>query len=402
MSNVAVRGALASFHFSGEKSTPMTAFNRAIFWEQYPLTSRVPRVSIGADSFEIITHKPRTEDYTLATKVNDDSVTSFSLTNGSPLMPGDVLRIHKSGSTDIEVVEVQSVTVTNTSTGAATVVVKRGAGGTTPFDESSPAAADAIPTTAVLKLIGNSRVGNEINQQAIRTVRTKVTQYCQRYQHPVEVGGRVLAIAPSLTLPNGANPLAQEQADKLVNLYEDMERTALYGFGVAASASERAKSHGLYNLVGNRKLSATNPSAYAFDDLVTDVFAPVANNGGKVDTLLVTPHFFTVLNIWGYAKEGSYQQSADLGPRTNTIHLPLHGRQVEVIPCPKLGSKESMAVVGFAKENLRLRVLEEDNYKPRGRRGDAVEGDFIADNALELLFPEQAAWVEGITAGSAT
>ena len=42
---------------------------------------------------------------------------------------------------------------------------------------------------AVIRLIGNSRTGAEVNQSAIAFKPTSVAQYCQTWQHPVQVGG---------------------------------------------------------------------------------------------------------------------------------------------------------------------------------------------------------------------
>jgi hypothetical protein len=40
--------------------------------------------------------------------------------------------------------------------------------------------------------------------------------------------------------------------------------------------------------------------------------------------------------------------------------------------------------------------------KPRGSRGDATEGDFIMEGAIEVDNEAHHAWVEGITAFAAT
>jgi hypothetical protein len=40
-------------------------------------------------------------------------------------------------------------------------------------------------------------------------------------------------------------------------------------------------------------------------------------------------------------------------------------------------------------------------WNPRGSRGDAVEGDWIAEGAIEVENEQHHAWLEGITAFSA-
>ena len=49
-----------------------------------------------------------------------------------------------------------------------------------------------------------------------------------------------------------------------------------------------------------------------------------------------------------------------------------------------------------------MRMKRNEFWNPRGSRGDAFEGDWIAEGAIEIENPSHHAWVEGITAFSAT
>ena len=48
-----------------------------------------------------------------------------------------------------------------------------------------------------------------------------------------------------------------------------------------------------------------------------------------------------------------------------------------------------------------MRMKRNEFWNPRGVRGDAYEGDWIAEGAVEVDNPQHHAWVEGITAFSA-
>ena len=50
---------------------------------------------------------------------------------------------------------------------------------------------------------------------------------------------------------------------------------------------------------------------------------------------------------------------------------------------------------------IRFRVKRNEFWNPRGVRGDAVEGDWIAEGAIELENESHHAWLEGVTAFSA-
>jgi hypothetical protein len=57
--------------------------------------------------------------------------------------------------------------------------------------------------------------------------------------------------------------------------------------------------------------------------------------------------------------------------------------------------------VALTSSEIRLRVKRNEFWSPRGVRGDAFEGDLIAEGAIELANESHHAWVEGITAFSA-
>ena len=49
-----------------------------------------------------------------------------------------------------------------------------------------------------------------------------------------------------------------------------------------------------------------------------------------------------------------------------------------------------------------MRMKRNEFWNPRGIRGDSFEGDWMAEGAIEIENPAHHAWVEGITAFSAT
>src|SRR5262245_18977403 len=142
----------------------------AINWfvNRCPLVTRVPRVTVASQAFTMIGRSFRGRSSVLTNAVAP-SDTQFTLSDAGMLMNGDVLEL-PSGE------HVELVSDPNPSSGLITV--RRGVEGTTPA---------AAPANATLLLIGNSRTGAEVDQSAVSYKPVGILQYCQTFQHPVQI-----------------------------------------------------------------------------------------------------------------------------------------------------------------------------------------------------------------------
>lgn len=353
----------------------------AINWfvNRCPLVTRIPRVPVASSTFTVINRSNRTRRGNLASAATA-SDTSLSLVDASSLMNGDVLEL-PSGE------RVELVAAPNPT--ANTVSVRRGVEGTTPA---------AAASGAEVLLIGNSRTGGEVDQLGVAIKPTGTTQFCQTWQHPVQVSGSLQATAGYQTDPGLQSPLDQVRMEALRNLVDDMEFTSYYGLGEDPATSARPKQRGLRSmLVTNRTTAPANAGAYKPSDLIRDTFEKCRRAGGDPDVLLVSSNFMTGLAVWGHAA-----QRIDAG--TNVFGVP-----IEIFEAPFLGGVtlieapllKPFTAVALTSSEVRMRMKRNEFWSPRGPRGDAFEGDWVAEGALEVQNESHHAWLEGITAFTA-
>jgi hypothetical protein len=121
------------------------------------------------------------------------------------------------------------------------------------------------------RLIGNSRTGAEINQSGVAFRPVGVNQYCQTWQHPVQVGGSLQTSLGYQAQPGLNTPFEQNKMDALQNLMDDMEYSSYYGRGEDPSVSGRPKQKGLRALLtSNLVTNPTSANAYKPTDLIRD------------------------------------------------------------------------------------------------------------------------------------
>jgi hypothetical protein len=105
----------------------------------------------------------------------------------------------------------------------------------------------------------------------------------------------------------------------------------------------------------------------------------------------------TGLAIWGHAAQRIEAGSNIFGTPIEVFEAPFLGG-ITLIEAPLL--KPSTAIALTSSE-VRLRMKRNEFWNPRGSRGDAIEGDWVAEGAIEVENEAHHAWVEGITAFSA-
>ena len=353
----------------------------AINWfvNRCPLVTRVPRVPVASTSFSIVSRSVRARRATLSADLLATDSQLF-LNDASAFMNGDVLEL-PSGER-VEIVSAPDLTVGG-------VPIRRAVEGTTPATAS---------TGDPLILIANSRTGGEVDQIGVASRPRIVEQQCQTWQHPVQVSGSLQSSLGYQSVVGNGTPLDQSRMEALQNLMDDMEYSSYYGLGEAPSALSRPKQKGLRALIATNRITApANAAAYRPVDLVRDTLEKCRVGGGSPDVLLVSSNFMTGLAIWGHAA-----QRLDAG--TNVFGMP-----IDVFEAPFLGGValieapllKPYTAVALTSAEVTMRMKRNEFWNPRGSRGDAVEGDWVAEGAIEVENETHHAWIEGITGFSA-
>lgn len=349
-----------------------------------PLVTRIPRVPVGSTTFSIINRNFRPRTTTLGAAIANNVVTTVTLADASLFMKGDVVAV---GSERLEITADPDITNN-------TVTVRRGAESTT---------AAAANNASTVTLIGNSRTGAEIDQNGILLKPAALTQYCQVWQHPVQIGGSTQADAAFQTAPGVSTPFDQYKMDALQNLMDDMEYSSYYGIGEAPTGGVRPKQVGIKQQIaatvaGNVTTSPTNASAYKPTDWIRDTLQKCRSNGGQPDLMLVATNFMTGLATWSQYVQRIDAGRTEFGHEIQTFYASFMPG-VTIVEAPLLPSGVAICLTS---SEVRMRMKRNEFWNPRGNRGDATEGEFIAEGAIELDNPGHHAWVEGITTFSAT
>lgn len=379
MSSSYLQGIQLAFDNQAEIVNDIYVVTSNWFVNRCPIVTRTPRVPVGSTTFSIVSRRFRPRTATLAAAVAATDA-QIMLLDASPLMNGDVLEL-ASGE------RVEIITDPNVSTNI--VSVRRAAEGTT-------AGTGAVNDT--IRLISNSRTGAEINQTGIALRPVGVTQYCQTWQHPVQVGGSLQASAAYQTSPGIRTPFEQCKMDALQNLMDDMESSAYYGRGEDPAVTSRPKQKGLKALLSvNNTVVPTNAAAYKATDLMRDTLELSRAGGGDPDVLLLSTNFMLGLATWGQAVMRVNAGTNVFGTPIDVFEAPFLGG-ITIIEAPLL---KSFTAIALTSSEVRMRMKRNEFWNPRGSRGDSFEGDWMAEGAIEIENPSHHAWVEGITAFSA-
>lgn len=357
---------------------PLDVFGVAINWfvNRTPLTSRIPKLPVGSASFLITNdnYRPRSDVLTAANA--DTSTATITVADTSRYTPGDVLEV-----------ESEEVLVTGITSGTV-LAVTRGYASTTAATHSN-----GLP----IYLITNTRTGGEIDVSAISRIPVPVTQYVQTIQHAYQVSGSLQAKTNYVS--GLGTPLDRDRMLALQNCMDDFESASYYGKSVAlASMTTKPMMKGLRSLIAtNNTTSPTNAGAYKPSDLVRDTIQKGFDGGGQPNWMLVSTDFLTAFSVWGQPLQRLEAGSTVFGTPIDMFEASfLDG--ITIVPAPLLRPGTAICLSSAEVRDRLARPLHE---KPRGSRGDAIEGDMIMEGAIELDNEAHHAWVSGITAFAA-
>jgi len=360
---------------------PPDVFGVAINWftNRTPLTSRLRKRPVGSQSFLFTNSAFRPRGAKLDNGGNLTNVaTSFVVDDASIFDVDDVLKLED------EYLLVQQVDpATNTLT------VKRGHAGT-----SAVAHNDALP----FHLITNTRTGAAVDIGAASRKPSAFTQWCQTVQHAYSVGGSLQTTQNYVS--GEGTPLDRDRMIAAQHCMDDFESAIYYGKKVAISAADsRPQMEGFDNLlITNRTKSPTNASSYKSTDLIRDTIQRCFDGGGNPTHLLVSTDFLSGFAVWGHAAMRVNAGETVFGTPIDLFEAPfLSG--VLVIPAPLLRPGTAICI---SEPECKVRIKRPLVDKPRGSRGDAVEGDFIMEGAIEIDNEAHHAMVSGITAFAAS
>jgi hypothetical protein len=390
-----LQGYLGTQQAGVEARNDITVAIRNWFANRNPLVTRLPYVPVERVDFQMYTHQYRARSTTLGVAISSSAATSVTLSDATFLMNHDVLQIVDSATGNVEYVQINGDPTSSTTINVTRNVVTQGASGLL----SSAALGSTI------NLVGNSRTGAEVNQTGLTTVGTARTQYCQTFQFPVQVGGSAQT-ARAQVMPGGVqSPFDFNMTIQLQNMVDDIENCCYYGIAQAPvdSLGITAKMNGLRSIFQTNNVSpvtATTPvnaAAYGPTDLVRDTLQAARGGGGEPDLLVVSTNFMSAFATWGQAIQRIPSGETVFGTPINTYEAPfLHG--VTIIEAPLLRPYTAIALTS---SEIYVRNKRNPYWNLRGNRGDMVEGEWLAEMAIEVVNEPHHAWVEGITAFSA-
>lgn len=373
------QGLASPYAYTGAIITPIYGVAINYFLNRTPLAARLPIKPQAAPSFTLAGHgyRPSTSAVADGGGLNN-AVTTVTVADSAPFQIGDVIQV---GS------EYMLITALNTT--ANTLTVTRGYAGTT---------AAAQNTASTIYLVANTRTGSEVDVDGTKPAPDTATQYCQTIQHPYQVGGSLAATTPDFALPEGAPTVVDNyRMLAMQNCMDDIERSYYYGKSVSLAAdTTRPMQAGLKALLTtNNTTSPVNASSYKPTDLERDTLQKCFDNGGKPDLLVMSSNWRTAFLQWGFPLQLIPAGSSRLGIAIDSYSSPFLG-DVNVVLVPT-AILRSYTCVCLTSEEVAQRVKRGMFDKPRGSRGDAVEGDIIWEGAIEVKNQAHHAWLEGVT-----
>ena len=392
-----LQGFLGTAQAGVEARNDITVAVRNWFANRNPLATRLPYVPVERVDFLMYSHKYRNRTVNVgATGISTSTATTLTVSDNSNFLNHDLLLVTDSAGGGTEIMQIAADPLASNQ-----LTVTRNVVTTSPYVNLATITA----TTSTVTLLANSRTGAEVNQTGLTTVGIPRTQYCQTYQFPVQVGGSAQT-ARAQVMPGGIqSPFDFNMTVQLQNMVDDIENTIYYGVAQAPvdATPVTAKANGIRSILTTNNISfltsttPTNASAYGSTDLIRDTLQAARTGGGEPDLLVVATNFMSGFAIWGQAIQRIPAGETVFGTPINVLEAPfLHG--VTIVEAPLLAPGTAIALTS---SEVYIRNKRNPFWNLRGNRGDMVEGEWIAELAVEVVNESHHAWVEGITAFSA-
>lgn len=362
------------YDFDGVTQTDFFAALVLYYQDRYPLVTRLSAVMTEALNIKAVDDAWRPRSTTVTTTVNS-TLTTLVVGNSFRTMPGDVLEMDSGEKVLVTAVSGNSLTIT------------RGYAGTS---------ANAQNSATTVYLVGNSRTGAEVDQAAITNIPDTSVTTPQTIQHPYQIGGSLEATSSNMSIPMGfASLVGYQRAKAAQELLHDFEANIYYSSYVAlASDTTRPAMRGIKDrLVTNKVTSPTNASAYKPSDFERDFMTGPFAAGGKPNLLVLANEYRQAFFIWGMALIQERVTNTTLGVNIEIFQCPALSATIVFDPLLRPYHGTSMT-----SEEVYMAWKRRPFDKPRGSRGDAIEGDVIGEGCVVLNNEAHHAWVQGVTA----
>lgn len=355
------------------------AVANSYYLNQTPFQSMLRQEYVGTPSFKVVSDRPMPKSVPLDTAIASNATTALVVDDASVYDVDDVIQA---------LGEHMLVTAVNITTN--TLTVTRGYAGTT--------ALAAIPTDTPVYIVGNSRTGAAVNIDSMTLGQVITDQWLQTFQHAYSVGGAA-ATNTGFVSEHGL-PLDRDRWNCLRRMTFDIEDAVCYGRMVAntANTSKPAMAGARQLVVTNRVIAPTNAAAYKPDDFIRDTFQLACDNGGAPNRCFVSTDWLSHFAKWKSVNDRTRDgEKHDLDYAVESFRVSFLPNVI-FTPAPRL--RRGTAFM-FDDTEIRLRVKRAIHDKPRGSRGDAFEGDIIAECAIQIDNEAHHVWLEGVTNASA-
>lgn len=332
-------------------------------------------------------HKPRSSNLTAA--IADGVATSCGIVDGTGLVVGEVIEFATG-----ERAEVTAITITNATTGAATLTIRRGIQGTT-----GAAQTDA----GLVRFIGNSASGAEENRTAASGQARTYTQYVQEFQTPIATASNLQNASNYGMSFGAATPFDAAVQNGIRSTMQDVDTTLVYGIAEAiggANALNRAKMAGVRALSvavasgGGKVTSPTNAASYSPPDFLRDfVQTPRENAGVVVDTIVLGMNWVQAFAIWGVAIERLNPDSTALGVNLSVFRSSLGDQDLIFTP-----NVRNFHGFSFRYSELVVGVKTPMMVERLAKNGRVERAQIVMEASLAVQDAYRLGWVEGVTA----
>jgi hypothetical protein len=397
-----LQGFLGTQQAGVEARNDVTVAIRNWFANRNPLVTRLPYVPVERVDFQMYTHKYRARATTLGAAISSNSATSITVADNSFILNGDILEVVDSSTGNVERLQ---VVADPGGSGALTVVRGLWTDISGTIVNPNTVGLSSAANGSTVNLIGNSRNGAAVNQTGLTTIGVPRTQYCQTFQFPVQISGSAQS-SRAQVLPGGIQtPFDFNMTVQLQNMVDDIENSCYYGIaqGPNDAGGITAKMNGLRSIFQTNNISTltgatpVNAAAYGATDLVRDTLQAARSGGGEPDLLVVSTNFMSGFATWGQAIQRVPAGETAFGTPINVLEAPfLNG--VTIIEAPLL---RPFTAIALTSSEVYIRNKRNPYWQLRGSRGDMVEGDWLAEMAIEVVNESHHSWVEGISAFSA-
>jgi hypothetical protein len=367
-------GIQVPYPYSNAGAIPADIFRLGIeyFPNRCPLLYHLSKMPLNALTFYMNSDAFRPRTATLNAAHDSSNSTTLTLVDATGIDVGDVVEIDSERLLVTAVNNGTTITVTNAYEGTSAVNHNNG---------------------STVTIITSAATGAEVDKNALSMLPAMVAQYAQTCQKAYQVGG---ALASTGNFMDGQiAPLDRDRMMALQHVMDDFERACYLGKGAALSSTvTRQTMKGLKTLcTTNNVTSPTNLSAYKPSDFTRDTLYACFAQGGEPNMLFVSKEFLTGLQTWGYTLQQVQVGATALGIQPTVFNVSWLGG-VQIIPAPLLPAYTAFAI---NTREVKLRIKRPLDDYPRGRRGDAIEGDMIMEGAIEVENQSHQAWVQGIT-----